>query len=103
MATELDMNYHLSTANLKHRGRVVLGTAIEGYRVKSPRGDMHLALVFEPLREPLWLLMRRITHQDCVSKELLPFVKVYLRILLDGLDYMHSQCRVIHTGVLDVY
>ncbi|TQN65561.1 Serine/threonine-protein kinase SRPK, partial [Colletotrichum shisoi] len=99
MAFELDMNTHLSTASLKHRGWAVLGTAIEGYKVKSPRGNMHLVLVFEPLREPLWLLRRRITHQNCATKESLPFLKAYLRIILDGLDYMHSQCRVIHTDL----
>ncbi|KAJ0162150.1 Serine/threonine-protein kinase SRPK [Colletotrichum tanaceti] len=99
LASELDMNTHLSTASLKHRGRAVLGTAIEGYEVKSPRGNKHLVLVFEPLREPLWLLRRRITHQNCATRDSLPVLKAYLRVILDGLDYMHSQCHVIHTDL----
>ncbi|KAJ3538815.1 hypothetical protein NM208_g5740 [Fusarium decemcellulare] len=99
MTYELDVNIHLSSANSKYRGRGVLNTAIEGYKIESPRGNLHLALVFEPLREPLWLLTKRLTHQDSATHESLPLIKAYLRILLEGLDYMHSQCRVIHTDL----
>ncbi|KAK2594844.1 hypothetical protein QQS21_007431 [Conoideocrella luteorostrata] len=60
---------------------------------------MHLVLVFEPLREPLWLLRRRVAHEDCTTHESLPFIKTHIRILLEGLDYMHSQGRVIHTDL----
>lgn len=98
MSHELDMNAHLSTASPTHQGRGALGTAIEGYKVLSPRGDAHLILVFEPLREPLWLFRRRITHQHQVTRDSLPFLKTYVEILLKGLDYMHSQCHVVHTG-----
>ncbi|QPH17757.1 hypothetical protein C2857_002645 [Epichloe festucae Fl1] len=99
MTHELDLNIQLSSAAHDHRGRGVLATAIEGYKVESPRGDLHLVLVFEPLREPLWLLRRRITHQDCTTHESLPFIKAHIRILLEGLDYMHSQGHVIHTDL----
>lgn len=29
----------------------------------------------------------------------LPLVKTYIRFLLLGLDYLHSACRVVHTGM----
>lgn len=103
MTHELDLNIQLSSATHDHQGRGVLATAIEGYKVKSPRGDLHLVLVFEPLREPLWLLRRRITHQDYTTYESLPFIKTHIRILLQGLDYMHSQGHVVHTGMLLSY
>ncbi|KAI1135447.1 kinase-like protein [Hypoxylon sp. FL0543] len=99
MRYELDMNVRLSSANPEHRGGLVLGTAIEGYSIESPRGDTHLALVFNPLREPLWLFRRRIEHQDRITRDSLHLIKVYLRILLEGLDYMHSQAHVIHTDL----
>lgn len=51
------------------------------------------------MREPPWLFRRRITHQNCVDLDALPFIKSYLRILLKGLDFLHSQAHVIHTGV----
>ncbi|PNY23331.1 Protein kinase-like domain protein, partial [Tolypocladium capitatum] len=99
MTHELDMTMHVSSANPQYPGRAVLGTAIEGCKIESPRGDKHLALVFEPMREPLWLFRRRITHKDRVTHESLPLLKTYLRILLEGLDYMHSQGHVIHADL----
>ncbi|EFY91606.1 protein kinase domain-containing protein [Metarhizium acridum CQMa 102] len=99
MTHELDMNVHLAVMDSKHRGRGVLGTAIEGAKIESPRGDVHLALVFEPLREPLWLFRKRITQQQKTTIEILPLFKTYIRILLEGLDYMHTQAHVIHTDL----
>ncbi|POR33931.1 Protein kinase-like domain protein [Tolypocladium paradoxum] len=96
---ELDITMRISSANPQCPGRAILGTAIEGYIIKSSRGDKHLALVFEPMREPLWLFKRRITHEDRITDESLPFMKTYIRILLEGLDYMHSQCHIIHTDL----
>lgn len=99
MTYELDINVHLALTDSKHRGRGVLATAIEGAEIKSPRGDTHLALVFEPLREPLWLFRKRIAQQEKTTFEILPLFKTYIRILLEGLDYMHTQAHVIHTGL----
>ncbi|POR32176.1 Protein kinase domain-containing protein [Tolypocladium paradoxum] len=99
MTYELDMSIHLSSANSKHRGRGILGTAIAGCKIESPRGDMHLVLIFEPLREPLWLFRKRIAQQESTTHEILPLFKTYLRILLEGLDYMHTQAHVIHTDL----
>lgn len=99
MTYELDINVHLALTDSKHRGRGVLATAIEGAEIKSPRGDTHLALVFEPLREPLWLFRKRIAQQEKTTFEILPLFKTYIRILLEGLDYMHTQAHVIHTDL----
>ncbi|KJZ78142.1 hypothetical protein HIM_02180 [Hirsutella minnesotensis 3608] len=96
---ELDITMQLSSANPKCRGRAALGTAIQGFVITSPKGRSHLVLVFEPLREPLWLFMRRTAHEGCITHESLPLIKAYLRILLEGLDYMHTQGHVIHTDL----
>lgn len=49
------------------------------------------------MREPLWIFRRRF-GADKVTRPFLPIFKAYLYILLEGLDYLHSECRVIHTG-----
>jgi serine/threonine-protein kinase SRPK3 len=95
---ELDMAIHLSSANSEHRGRAVIATAIESFRLDSPAGSTHLSLVFEPMREPLLLFKRRVAGEDRVTRPLMPLIKTYLQILLEGLDYLHSECHVIHTG-----
>lgn len=98
IAYELDMNRHLSSANPQFPGRDVLATAFEGCTIKSPQGDAHLALVFELLREPLGLFRKRVTLRKQLDLNALPLMKAYILILLEGLDYMHSQAHVVHTG-----
>jgi len=85
---ELDMTIHLSSANSEHRGRAIIATAIESFGLHSPTGSTHLSLVFEPMREPLWLFRRRVAGEDKVTRPLIPLIKTYLQILLEGLDYL---------------
>lgn len=49
------------------------------------------------MREPLWLFER-----GCKGGRLtLGLLKGYLRLLLMGLDYLHTECRIIHAGRLE--
>lgn len=96
---EANLNLHLATAAPKHQGCGALGIAFEAFEVISPRGQSHSALVFEPLREPLWLLKMRLNNgHSALQTNCLPLIKAYIQILLEGLHYMHSQCQVVHTG-----
>ena len=79
-----------------HRGRDILRTPIDDFEVESSTGT-HLCLVFEPMREPLWLFRRRF-GEDKVTRPLLPLFKAYLYILLEGLDFLHSESHMVHTG-----
>ncbi|PYI02361.1 kinase-like protein [Aspergillus sclerotiicarbonarius CBS 121057] len=58
---------------------------------KAPTG--HVCLAYEPMREPLGLLQKRFRNQTFP----LPLLKAYIKILLMGLDYLHSECNIIHT------
>lgn len=55
----------------------------------------HLCLVYEPMREPLWLLQRRFSD-DLYSFPLLLYT---VKFLLTGLACLHDECNVIHTGL----
>ncbi|KAK2594854.1 hypothetical protein QQS21_007442, partial [Conoideocrella luteorostrata] len=96
---ELDISIHLSSAKSQHRGRAILGTAIESFGLDSPAGSSHLALVFEPMREPLWLFRRRIMGQDKAMRPWMPLVKGYIQILLEGLDFLHEEGHITHTDL----
>lgn len=52
------------------------------------------------MRETLSTFQRRLSH-GCIPRDLL---KPLLRFMLTGLDYLHTQCHIIHTGnfVLDI-
>ncbi|KAG6006486.1 hypothetical protein E4U21_007030 [Claviceps maximensis] len=99
---ELDILHRLSCPSPQYsgQGRSALATATDAYTIQSsPHGREFLAIVYEPLREPLWLFKRRILHKGRVSRAALSLIKVYTQVLLQRLDYMHSEAQVVHTGM----
>ncbi|KAJ6155144.1 hypothetical protein N7470_005710 [Penicillium chermesinum] len=80
-----------------HDGRNYLRTFVEHFEEKGPNGT-HICLGYEPMREPLWLFQGRCWNQRLP----LGLLKGYLKLLLKGLDYLHSECKIIHTGKLSL-
>ncbi|CZS88737.1 related to serine/threonine-protein kinase [Rhynchosporium agropyri] len=91
---ELQVGRCLAGANLSHKGVLYLQTVIEGFEVLGPNG-MHMCLVFEPMRETLSLFQSRLKQKRFPLK----LLKMYLICLLTGLDYLHSECHIIHTDL----
>jgi serine/threonine protein kinase len=79
--------------NPSHEGFPFVRTMLDNFEVTGPDGP-HLCLVYEPMREPLWLFQQRWENGKLPPA----LLKVYLRFLLRGLDYLHSECYIIHTG-----
>ena len=50
--------------------------------------------MYPPTKEPLSMYQRRFGDKRMP----LPLSKTYIRALLTGLDYLHKECRVVHTG-----
>lgn len=90
---ERDIEEHIAQQNPSHRGHAIIRTCLESFEVAGPEGN-HLCLVYEPMREPLWILQRRFVGQRLP----LPIAKAYIFFLLVGLDYLHTECGVVHTG-----
>ncbi|KAK2800039.1 hypothetical protein FQN50_008278 [Emmonsiellopsis sp. PD_5] len=91
---ERGIEEHIAQRNQSHRGYEIIRTCKTSFEVAGPEGA-HLCLAYEPMREPLWLFQRRFTDQRLP----LPIMKSYLLMLLAGLDYLHSECRVVHTDL----
>ena len=92
---------HIASANKGHWGHNLAVTAIDHFIIQSPRGP-HVCLVFESMREPLYLFRRRL-GVDKVTPIWLPLFKLYIRGMLYSLDYLHSECHIIHTGNESLY
>jgi hypothetical protein len=90
---ERDIEEHIAQQTRSHRGRPVIRTCLDSFEVTGPVGK-HLYLAYEPAREPLWLFQRRFATERFP----LSMGKGYILILLAGLDYLHSECRVVHAG-----
>jgi len=91
---ELRISDHIATTKPSHLGRQFLRTVIDSFMTKGPHGK-HMCLVFEPLREPIWLLQRRFDDGRYPPG----ILKFTLRYILSGLHYLHSECHVIHTDL----
>ena len=92
---ELRLSRHIAAAKPGHLGLNYIRTAKDSFKIQGPKGP-HMCLVYEPMREPLWLLQRRMLG-GIYSFGLLGYT---VKFLLIGLVYLHNECQVIHTGVL---
>ena len=90
---EREIEEHVAKTDPSHRGYPLFQTFSESFDVTGPEGK-HLCLAYPPMREPFWLYQRRF-NDGLIP---LPLVKTYILFLLAGLDYLHSSCRVVHTG-----
>ena len=83
----------VSKAKPSHPGYRHVRTALDIF-VLGERGGDHNCLVQEPMWDS-WkdLLLRNPAHR--FSEELL---KAGLRHLFLGLDYLHTECKIVHTG-----
>lgn len=91
---ELDIPRHISQANSRHQGWHFIRRPPDSFSLEHGTAR-HLSLVFEALREPLWIYQTRFID-DVIPSGVL---KILLQMVLRGLDYLHSERRVIHTGL----
>ncbi|PWY93951.1 CMGC protein kinase [Aspergillus sclerotioniger CBS 115572] len=85
---------HIAHANPHHDGCNYVRTWTERFEEQSAHGT-HIFLAYEPMREPLGLFQNRCRNQRLP----LGLLKGYVKLLLKGLDYLHSECNVIHTDL----
>ena len=83
----------LTDTNQRHEGYSVVRTLLDCFEVPGPHGS-HICMVHEPMREPISIFRHHFQGKHFDPDLLRSIVK----ILLQGLDYQHRQCHVIHTG-----
>src|SRR5947209_545666 len=81
---ELRITQHITNANPQHIGYNFVRTLLDSFDLRGPCGT-HVCMVFDPLREPLWLLKRRF-QGDVLPSDVL---RLIVRMVLEGLDYLH--------------
>ncbi|KFY38563.1 hypothetical protein V494_04307 [Pseudogymnoascus sp. VKM F-4513 (FW-928)] len=91
---ELAMSRYISQIQSKYENSKYVRVVEDSFVIPGPFGE-HLCLAFEPLREPLWMLGRHLGTVGLSS----PILKAFLKLILQGLDFLHSECRIIHTDL----
>ncbi|CCE30567.1 probable dis1-suppressing protein kinase dsk1 [Claviceps purpurea 20.1] len=86
----------ISEADPSHQGLSHIRTPIDAFEMKGALGT-HSCLVFEPMRETLWRFQQRWPRQRLP----LDAIKLHMLYLLKALDYLHTECRLIHTDIKD--
>lgn len=91
---EVEMSEHIAKTQSVHEGRFYVRLVKESFIIPGPFGE-HLVIVFKPLREPLWLVGRHLATIGLQPSVLKPFLK----LILQALDFLHSECHIIHTDL----
>jgi serine/threonine protein kinase len=86
---------HISQVNPKHKGWHFIRKLSDSFELQGALGT-HSCLVLEALREPLWLYQTRYIG-SVIPPDIL---KILMQMILHALDYLHSECRIVHTGTL---
>ncbi|CAM1502196.1 Fc.00g041800.m01.CDS01 [Cosmosporella sp. VM-42] len=92
---EIKVSDHMFSIRTTHPGRDYVRSVLDSFEVEGPSGK-HICLAFEPLRQPLWMMGKQNTHNARVQPRT---IKAVLPSILKCLDFIHSECQVIHTDL----
>ncbi|PYH70577.1 kinase-like protein [Aspergillus vadensis CBS 113365] len=96
---ELELSQHISGLRSEHEGCGYVRLVEDSFEVQGILGD-HLCLVFEPLREPLWVLGRHLGSTNGVPPQVL---KAFLRVILTDLKADNFLIGFEDVTILDQY
>ncbi|KAE8141341.1 kinase-like domain-containing protein [Aspergillus pseudotamarii] len=90
---ELKMYQRIDRAS-KHPGRNAIRPLLDSFHIDGPE-DKHHCLVHPPLFESVWDFL----HRNPVQRLPKPVLAFTLRQVFLALDYLHTECQVIHTDI----
>lgn len=91
---EIQLLQRVVTSSPTHAGRHHVVGLVDNFRHSGVNGS-HVCMVFEVLGENLLGLIKRYQHRGVPQ----PIVKQIAKQVLLGLDYLHTECRIIHTDL----
>ena len=91
---EIQLLQRVVSSSPIHAGRCHVVGLVDDFRHDGPNGS-HVCMVFEVLGENLLGLIKRYQHRGVPQH----IVKQIAKQVLLGLDYLHTECRIIHTDL----
>jgi serine/threonine protein kinase len=83
----------IARRNPSHPGYGSIRTCLGSFEVTN-KERKHLCQIYEPMRETMSMFQQRWQNR----KIPLQLAKAYILLLLLGIDYLHAECKIIHTG-----
>ncbi|KAK4102677.1 kinase-like protein [Parathielavia hyrcaniae] len=84
---------HVSTSS-SHPGRKAVRSLLDSFRVSGPDGEHHCLV-----HPPLWDSVKGFLGRNPVRRLPPVVLRVVLQQLLMALDFLHSECHLIHTDL----
>lgn len=91
---ELRIYEILANAGRSHPGYRHVRTALDTFRLEMPGGASHACLV----QTPMWDSFRDLARRNPTGRFTEHLLKAALVQLFLALDFLHSECRLVHTG-----
>lgn len=90
---ELRMYQRIETGSKTHTGRSAVRSLLDSFEVDGPE-EKHRCLV----HPPLWESVLTFLHRNPIRQLPKPVLAFVLKRLFLALDYLHQECRIVHTG-----
>jgi len=87
--------YMNDVANRQHKGYRHMRTVLDMITIPRPGGD-HKCLV----QKPMWESIRELLYRNPTHLFTEHLLKEVLKQLFSALDYLHTECRLVHTGMI---
>lgn len=91
---ELQMYKRMERGSKYHPGRNAVRSLLDSFDVDGPE-DEHRCLV----HPPLWESILTFLHRNPVRRLPPPVLAFVLQRLFLALDYLHTECQIIHAGL----
>ncbi|CAG7948358.1 unnamed protein product [Penicillium salamii] len=91
-SANFELEERIARQNPSHQGYGSVRTCLGHFEFNHGE-QKHACQIYQPLRETMDIFTKRFP--DC--KLPLPIAKAYILLLLLGIDYLHAECRIVHT------
>jgi serine/threonine protein kinase len=90
---EIQTSQALSQGARSHPGYVHVRTALDAFTFRN-QGSGHHCLV----QKPMWGSFRHLMYRSTAHRLSHDLLKSGLKQIFLALDYLHSECQLVHTG-----
>ncbi|KAI9932522.1 hypothetical protein ASPWEDRAFT_101324 [Aspergillus wentii DTO 134E9] len=91
---ELDMYKRMEKGSKSHPGHNAVRSLLDSFYVTGPE-DMHRCLV----HPPLWESVLTFLHRNPIGRLPEPVLAFILQRVFLALDYLHTECQIIHADI----